>query len=312
MIFILIELLLFSSAHNHSYGIYSTKNTFIAEDIQLTSTLIERRLPISFIIEFKTYVNQHPKELPIIIKCDDVTVLNYTSKVLSPKEMYFTFDNPIGKRTINISISIENSIGGSVMVSKQLRIVEIGDLEIVPDFDELEENIKSFQRMKRFSERFLKNDSFAMSVKEKLSFRLDSSKYNFLSVTVVKRLHHPSFCIAEEYLNNIGSTCQNNTLPVIKISENKTKMVFDPQSIGVYTIIVYVGDKITTETFYQTVNITNFLIVEEPIQKVCARYINRKNKETVLLSGVKGLNIAWNINYHWTQSNQFEVTTCKL
>ena len=255
-------------------------------------------------------MNQHPTELPIVIKCDDVSVLNYASKVLSPKEMYFTFDNPIENKKINISISIENSIGGSVMISKILRMVEIGDLEIIPDFDELEENIQPVQTMKLFSERHLNNGSFAMSVKEKLSFHFHSFKYNFLSVLVVKRLHHPIYCI-KEFLDEIGSKCQSNTLPVLTISGNKTKFVFDPQSIGAYTIIINVKDKITNETFYKTVNITNFLIVEEPIQKVCAKYIN-KNKRTTLISGVKGLSIAWNINYHWTQSNQFEVTTSKL
>ena len=304
--------MLLSSANNHSYGIYSTKDTFIAEAIQLTSTVIDRNSSISFIIEFKTYVNQHPKKLPIVIKCDNKTVLNYTSKVLSPKEMYYIFDSPMEKRTINVSIHIENSIGGSVRVSKILRVVKNLDLQIVPDFDELEQNIELFQSMKPFSERFLNNGSFAMSFKEKLSFHLNSSEYNFLSVSVVKRLHHPFFCTEKQILNKIGSACQNKTLPILRISENKSKLVFDPQSIGAYTIIINVGDKITNETFYQTVKMTNFLIVEEPIQKVCAKFIKTQNKETVLFSGVKGLSIVWNIKYHWTQSNQFEVTTCKL
>ena len=298
-----LNIIIYFSYISRNYTIYSTKNTIVAEDVYLTSTIIDRRFPISFVIVFKTYVKQHPKKLPIVIQHDNTTVMNFTFKELSPKELYFTFEHHTQKNTTNVSISIKNSIVGWVKFSQILHLVEADELEIAPIFGELQ----------KFPDRFLKNGSFGMSVEEELRFDFHSLKYDLINVSVVKRLDHPKFCFKEDenILKKIGIDCQNNSLPVIRISEEKTNFVFDPKTIGIYTIIIYIKNKITKANFYQTVRTTNFLIVEEPITLACIQFINNNDGTGLLLAGAWNQSIGLNVMYHWTYSNQFDVKTRK-
>ena len=284
--------------------------------------------PISFVVEFKTYLKQHPEELPILIQRNDKTITHFTSKVLSPRELLFTFEHQTLEEEENITITVfvKNTIGEESIFNQTLEIIEKdGDLKFLPDVMLLQKQFKAIPPNKRsnmikFDKRFLQNGSFAMSIHEKLNFNFVSSKYDFQKINALRRLDFPISCPEKWDSERIAKSniCEKDNSPIFQISklkETETSVLFSPNYIGIYTFFIHFEDKITKKTYYQTVNGTNFLIVEEPITLACAGYKKGEPIQSgaLFLEGsVEGLTIGLNVFFHWSLFNTFKVTTRKL
>eukprot|EP00111_Clytia_hemisphaerica_P008215 TCONS_00023932-protein len=286
--------------------VYFTKSTTIVEKFKLTSSLVSKDSPISFIGKFKTQIKQHPPHLPIKILYDNTVIKNYTIKEISPKEALFTFQHssPSNGTLKLLVINFTNSNSHSVNYTGEITLIPKDEIQFSPDYLKFGDSIANDDYIKKVNQRHLSNGSFAMLVHERLDFNYNSSVYTLYNVSITKRLDYPKTCIDEgKSWKKVGVKCQNLSSPILKVNQNKTRVSFIPRTTGLYTIMIHIRNKNSGRDYYQTVPMVNYLIAEEKIIKVCPTIYREGNNLFILYANVEGPTTKMNVVYQWSHSS---------